>query len=203
MPSNQSTSINRIEPSSYVQCGTVGLFGAHCLGTACQTLFVLTMRVCLLVCLSCCLLTCGVAATLTMLLILWWLALYRVRLDCDDWMITQGADRMTVERVTRFYLGEFQTTLTKGGKYINELDPEEERALVRYIFGSNYWRDCTLSITEYINMAYTYGVGRSLHDFPASLLLCIVVLIFVCCTPAVSILLPNVSPWRCSLFAYR
>lgn len=39
---------------------------------------------------------------------------------------------MTVERVTRFYLGEFQTTLTKGGKYINELDPEEEKALIRY-----------------------------------------------------------------------
>lgn len=38
---------------------------------------------------------------------------------------------MTVERVTRFYLGEFQTTLTKGGKYINELDPEEEKALIR------------------------------------------------------------------------
>lgn len=38
---------------------------------------------------------------------------------------------MTVERVTRFYLGEFQTTLTKGGKYINELDPEEEKALMR------------------------------------------------------------------------
>jgi len=43
----------------------------------------------------------------------------------------QGADRMTVERVTRFYLGEFQTTLTKGGKYINQLDPEEEKALIR------------------------------------------------------------------------
>lgn len=39
---------------------------------------------------------------------------------------------MTVERVTRFYLGEFQTTLTKGGKYINQLDPEEEKALIRY-----------------------------------------------------------------------
>lgn len=39
---------------------------------------------------------------------------------------------MTVERVTRFYLGEFQTTLTKGGKYINQLDPEEEKALMRY-----------------------------------------------------------------------
>lgn len=38
---------------------------------------------------------------------------------------------MTVERVTRFYLGEFQTTLTKGGKYINQLDPEEEKALIR------------------------------------------------------------------------
>lgn len=44
---------------------------------------------------------------------------------------------MTVERVTRFYLGEFQTTLTKGGKYINQLDPEEEKALIRYRhFGS-------------------------------------------------------------------
>lgn len=43
----------------------------------------------------------------------------------------QGADRMTVERVTRFYLGEFQTTLQKGGKYINQLDPEEEKALLR------------------------------------------------------------------------
>lgn len=40
---------------------------------------------------------------------------------------------MTVERVTRFYLGEFQTTLTKGGKYINQLDPEEEKALIRYV----------------------------------------------------------------------
>ena len=39
---------------------------------------------------------------------------------------------MTVERVTRFYLGEFQTTLTTGGKYINQLDPEEEKALNRY-----------------------------------------------------------------------
>lgn len=46
----------------------------------------------------------------------------------------QGADRMTVERVTRFYLGEFQTTLTKGGKYINQLDPEEEKALIRYAY---------------------------------------------------------------------
>lgn len=50
------------------------------------------------------------------------------------WIVTpQGADRMTVERVTRFYLGEFQTTLTKGGKYINELNPEEEKALVRCV----------------------------------------------------------------------
>ncbi|CAB1121221.1 unnamed protein product [Ectocarpus sp. CCAP 1310/34] len=46
-------------------------------------------------------------------------------------VIRKGADRMTVERVTRFYLGEFQTTLTKGGKYINQLDPEEEKALIR------------------------------------------------------------------------
>ena len=47
----------------------------------------------------------------------------------------QGADRMTVERVTRFYLGEFQTTLTTGGKYINQLDPEEEKALNRCSIG--------------------------------------------------------------------
>eukprot|EP00904_Undaria_pinnatifida_P003083 jgi/Undpi1/12776/HiC_scaffold_6.g02444.m1 len=46
-------------------------------------------------------------------------------------VIRKGADRMTVERVTRFYLGEFQTTLTTGGKYINQLDPEEEKALNR------------------------------------------------------------------------
>lgn len=47
---------------------------------------------------------------------------------------------MTVERVTRFYLGEFQTTLTKGGKYINELDPEEEKALIRC--GTQHVRLC-------------------------------------------------------------
>lgn len=47
-------------------------------------------------------------------------------------VVVQGADRMTVERVTRFYLGEFQTTLQRGGKYINELDADEEKALMRY-----------------------------------------------------------------------
>lgn len=48
-------------------------------------------------------------------------------------VVVQGADRMTVERVTRFYLGEFQTTLQRGGKYINELDADEEKALMRYV----------------------------------------------------------------------
>lgn len=38
---------------------------------------------------------------------------------------------MTVDRVARFYLGEFQNSLTKGGKYINQLNAEEEKALVR------------------------------------------------------------------------
>ncbi|CAM9284287.1 unnamed protein product [Discosporangium mesarthrocarpum] len=46
-------------------------------------------------------------------------------------IIRKGADRITVERVTRFYLGEFQDTLQGGGKYINQLDPEEERRLAR------------------------------------------------------------------------
>ncbi|CAM9176522.1 unnamed protein product [Choristocarpus tenellus] len=46
-------------------------------------------------------------------------------------IIRKGTDRITVERVTRFYLGEFQHTLKSGGKYINQLDSEEERKLAR------------------------------------------------------------------------
>ncbi|CAM9657209.1 unnamed protein product, partial [Phaeothamnion confervicola] len=46
-------------------------------------------------------------------------------------MIRKGADRMTVERVARFYLGEFESTLSGGGKWINQLDPEEEKGLRR------------------------------------------------------------------------
>ena len=54
-----------------------------------------------------------------------------VRIGAQFHTVSKGADRLTVERIARFYLGEFQSTLTKGGKYINQLDPEEEKALVR------------------------------------------------------------------------
>lgn len=60
----------------------------------------------------------------------WWWCRDMLR-PCLALVGPQGADRMTVERVTRFYLSEFQTTLTKGGKYINQLDADEEKALIR------------------------------------------------------------------------
>lgn len=38
---------------------------------------------------------------------------------------------MTVERITRFYMGDFHSTLKRGGKYINQLSQQEEKALIR------------------------------------------------------------------------
>ncbi|CAM9129363.1 unnamed protein product [Chrysoparadoxa australica] len=48
-------------------------------------------------------------------------------------IIRRGADRMTLERVARFYLTEFESTLKAGpkSKWINELDAEEEKQLRR------------------------------------------------------------------------
>lgn len=56
-----------------------------------------------------------------------------VKVVCDalDTMeiIRRGADRMTLERVARFYLNEFSATNKSGGKYINQLGVEEEAKL--------------------------------------------------------------------------
>jgi predicted unusual protein kinase regulating ubiquinone biosynthesis (AarF/ABC1/UbiB family) len=58
-----------------------------------------------------------------------------VKVVCDSLeqmdVIRRGADRMTLERVARFYLSEFQDTLQGGGKWINQLDAEAERKLKR------------------------------------------------------------------------
>ncbi|KAG5178472.1 ABC1 family-domain-containing protein [Tribonema minus] len=58
-----------------------------------------------------------------------------VKVVCDALeqmdIIRRGADRMTLERVARFYLTEFKTTMEGGGKWINELDAQGEEELRR------------------------------------------------------------------------
>lgn len=45
----------------------------------------------------------------------------------DVGILRRGADRVSVEKIARFFLAEFKSTLKSGGKWLNELDKEEQK----------------------------------------------------------------------------
>ena len=45
----------------------------------------------------------------------------------DVGILRRGADRVSVEKIARFFLAEFKNTLKSGGKWLNELDKEEQK----------------------------------------------------------------------------
>jgi hypothetical protein len=54
-------------------------------------------------------------------------------------VLQQGADRFSVEKIARFFLDEFTKTIEAGGKWLSQLDKEEQKR-IRLTVSASDWK---------------------------------------------------------------